>query len=81
MPKPRKSAIEIGLEQTCARFMNELQESGADAIIVITTFTQGKKSKMVYQRNGNELLCDAMLKHAFHLETLHYVEESDKLDE
>ena len=74
--------LELGLENICVRFMNELQEGGADAIIVVTTFTQGKKSKMMYQRNGNELLCDAMLKHAFHLETLHYVtEESEEADE
>tara|TARA_A100001515_G_scaffold52371_1_gene41362 strand:- start:1040 stop:1285 length:246 start_codon:yes stop_codon:yes gene_type:complete len=73
MPEKRTS-LSKNLELVTARMMNELVEAGADAVIVITTFTQRKRSKMSIRKVGNDLLCDSMLRHAFHLETIHYVE-------
>lgn len=77
----KRTSLSKNLEIMSNNLMNELIESGADAVIVISTYTQRGKSKMSIRKVGNDLLCDSMLRHAFHLETIQYVDCDEDSDE
>ncbi len=74
----RKSKLERRIDEVASKMMHELQETGADAVVVMATFTQRNRSGMFYKKNGNDLLCDAMLRHAFHIETIEYVDGEEE---
>ena len=80
MMAAKRSSISKNLELVTNRMMNEIIETGADAVIVISTFTQSRKSSMSVYKLGNDWLCDSMLKHAFHLEAIHYVDSGGEED-
>jgi len=73
--KPKKSEFQKNLDDITQRYKTEMVENGADAIVVIVSMTQNDNSKNILHRFGNTLLCDAMLRHTYHTETLDYYEE------
>ena len=77
----RKSKLEKRIDEVACKMIHELWETGADAVVVMATFTQGNRSGMFYKKNGNDLLCDAMLRHAFHIETIQYVDDAEEEEE
>ena len=73
--------MEKNIDAVSLRMLSELQESGCDAVVVMATYTQKNKSRLCYKKNGNDLLCDAMLRHAFHVETIHYIQQAEEEEE
>jgi hypothetical protein len=62
----------------CSRFSGELVESGADAIVIVYSATRKNKTDCYVVNCGNELLCSALLRHAYNTETYVYIDEEDE---
>tara|TARA_R110001583_G_scaffold69582_2_gene197174 strand:- start:2059 stop:2328 length:270 start_codon:yes stop_codon:yes gene_type:complete len=77
----RRTHMEKNIDAVSLRMLSELQEAGCDAVVVMATYTQRNKSRLSYKKNGNDLLCDAMLRHAFHVETIHYIQQAEEEEE
>ena len=69
--------MEKNIDAVSLRMLSELQEAGCDAVVIMATYTQRNKSRLCYRKNGNDLLCDAMLRHAFHVETIQYIQQAE----
>ena len=75
--KRNMTDLEKNLGNIIARFQTELIENGADAVVVISALTQNNNSKTMLNRYGNTLLCDSLLRHAYHTEAIVYIDETE----
>lgn len=64
-----------------AKFSCDMNETGCDAIVVIGSMTNKNKTRSFVVQFGNELLCNSLIHHAFHTETLIYQEVEEDTDE
>ena len=62
-------------KQILGRFAADMQESGCDAVVVIASSTKKNITKSFVAQYGNELLCNSLIHHAFHTETIVYTDE------
>jgi hypothetical protein len=60
------------------RFSAEMTEAGCDAIVVIGSATVRNKTRSFVSQYGNELLCSSLIQHAFHTETVTYINETEE---
>jgi len=77
MARKKKSDIEQNLHNISSRYKTEVIENGADAVVVIMSMTQNNRSRTMIHRWGNTLLCDAILRHAYHTEAIIYIDEDE----
>tara|TARA_S200002703_G_C3775124_1_gene238687 strand:- start:1104 stop:1349 length:246 start_codon:yes stop_codon:yes gene_type:complete len=61
--------------QILSRFAADMQESGCDAVVIIASSTKKNMTRSFVAQFGNELLCNSLIHHAFHTETIVYTDE------